>query len=53
MLDMALLRVYPKIGVGVTGHSRTLAKMSKDNLIGLIDQGKTWVPKYNTNVLFF
>ena len=39
---MALFSVYPNIGVSVY---RT-TKVPNGILIGLIDQGKTWVTKY-------
>ena len=42
---MTLLRVYLKMGLVYTGHRRTLAKVSNGILIGLKDQGKTWITK--------
>ena len=33
-------------GLVYTGHRSTIAKVSNDILIGLTDQGKTWVTKY-------
>ena len=43
---MTLLRVNPKKGLVYTGHGRTLSKVSNGSLIGLTDQGKSWVTIY-------